>query len=446
LLVAVAVAVVSTGFINTNGNNNVFITVDALFLMTSSHHRRRAARPTTSSSSSSSSTTTTTASQNQHTTNNRGNAGGRFGRITDPSPSPESNTDHRIKTIKSPLLIFYGMVVGGDERRRGEGGRGRGGEGEGGANDKDNGLFSRIIQQKRRLFSQRQRKICRQQNQNQNHLDDDGVGIGYTPISVLSKTKTKTTPATATATATATSTSTSTSSSKRTNNSTRRTRPPPMIQVTDIQQYKDEVVDSKDSAIIVVRFYATWCKACKSIEGNYHRLGQEFPSDVVKFVEVPLMKDNAYLHKGLNIPSLPYAHIYYNNDCHNDDNELTSTTCTVSSSSSSFSASTNTLVEELKINKNQFSNFRRIIRSYANRECEVYYSTTSPSSPYNNNNNKDDVNNNNDNDVDEGIINVLSTSPHHHKSNDDDHNAKTTTTSKRNRNDLTADESFLSLL
>jgi thiol-disulfide isomerase/thioredoxin len=220
-----------------------------------------------------------------------------------------------------------------------------------------------------------------------------------------------------------------------------------MIQVTDIQQYKDEVVDSKDSAIIVVRFYATWCKACKSIEGNYHRLGQEFPSDVVKFVEVPLMKDNAYLHKGLNIPSLPYAHIYYNNDCHNDDNELTSTTCTVSSSSSSFSASTNTLVEELKINKNQFSNFRRIIRSYANRECEVYYSTT-PSSSSNNNNDDDGVNdnNNNDNDMDEGIINVLSTSPHHHKSNDDDHNAKTTTTSKRNRNDLTADESFLSLL
>ncbi|OEU07354.1 hypothetical protein FRACYDRAFT_213160 [Fragilariopsis cylindrus CCMP1102] len=224
-----------------------------------------------------------------------------------------------------------------------------------------------------------------------------------------------------------------------------------MIQVTDIQQYKDEVVDAKDSAIVVVRFYATWCKACKSIEGNYHRLGQEFPSDVVKFVEVPLTKDNAYLHKGLNIPSLPYAHIYYNNDCHNDDNKLTSTTCTVSSSSS-FSSSASTLVEELKINKNKFSNFRRIIRSYANRECEVYYSTT-PSSPSNNNNNDDDgVNNKNnkDNDMDEGIIKVLSTSPHHHKSNNDDNNAdgnaKTTSTSKRNRKDLTTDESFLSIL
>ena len=33
----------------------------------------------------------------------------------------------------------------------------------------------------------------------------------------------------------------------------------------------------------------------------------EFPS--VKFVEVPLTKENAYLHDGLGVPSLPFAQL-----------------------------------------------------------------------------------------------------------------------------------------
>ena len=123
LLLLVAVAVVSTGLINSD--NNVFITVDALFLMTSSHHRRQAP-PTTSTSLT---TTTTRASHHQrHATNKREH--GRFGRITDPSPSPESNTDHRIKTTKSSQLVLNRMVVGG--RREGEEGRGEGSSAKGG--------------------------------------------------------------------------------------------------------------------------------------------------------------------------------------------------------------------------------------------------------------------------------------------------------------------------
>ena len=105
-----------------------------------------------------------------------------------------------------------------------------------------------------------------------------------------------------------------------------------------------------------------WCKACKAIEDSYHRLPEDFPPSV-KFVEVPLTKENAYMHKGLGIQSLPFAHIYYNDD-HIDNN-----------STGLYSSSPCRLVDELKINKSKFSEFKRIIRSYVNKECDVYYAS-----------------------------------------------------------------------
>jgi len=137
----------------------------------------------------------------------------------------------------------------------------------------------------------------------------------------------------------------------------------PMLQITDIQQYKDEIVDSTDASLVVVRFYASWCKACKAIEGSYHRLPEEFPTGV-KFVEVPLTKENAYMHKGLGIPSLPFAHVYYNDDYIENNG-----------TGMSFSSPCR-LIEELKINKSKFSEFKRIIRSYVNKECDVYYASS----------------------------------------------------------------------
>jgi len=141
---------------------------------------------------------------------------------------------------------------------------------------------------------------------------------------------------------------------------TRFRRATPMQQITNIQQYKEEVVDSTDSSLVVVRFYAPWCKACKAIERSYHRLPLEFPSSV-KFVEVPLTKENAYLHKGLGIPSLPFAHVYYNDDHIENNGSGKTSPCR--------------LVDELKINKRKFSDFKRIIRSYVDKECDVHYSS-----------------------------------------------------------------------
>lgn len=59
-----------------------------------------------------------------------------------------------------------------------------------------------------------------------------------------------------------------------------------------------------------------------------------------------MTKGNAYLHEGLGVRSLPFAHIYEPDAG---------------------------LVEERKINKHVFSDFKRVLRTYVNGECEVTY-------------------------------------------------------------------------
>jgi thiol-disulfide isomerase/thioredoxin len=120
-----------------------------------------------------------------------------------------------------------------------------------------------------------------------------------------------------------------------------KSRTSPILQVTDIQQYKDEVAAVKDQ-MVCVRFYAPWCRACRAVESSFRRLPREFPG--VKFVECPVTKDNAYLHQGLGVPSLPFAHIY--------DPEAG-------------------LVEERKINKNVFGEFKDVLKTYVEGECPL---------------------------------------------------------------------------
>jgi thiol-disulfide isomerase/thioredoxin len=128
-----------------------------------------------------------------------------------------------------------------------------------------------------------------------------------------------------------------------------------MTEVKTMQQYKDQVVDEQD-AIVCVRFYAPWCRACKAVEAPYRQLAtrhssaSEFESDnnnmvqKVKFVQVPLTKENAYLHTGLGIPSLPYAHIYH---------------------------PVAGLVEERSINKKIFGEFKDALQTYVDGECVI---------------------------------------------------------------------------
>lgn len=115
------------------------------------------------------------------------------------------------------------------------------------------------------------------------------------------------------------------------------------IEVLTIQQYKAIVVDEPDR-MVCVKFYAPWCKACKAVEKSFRRLGKKYPD--MKFVEVPLTKDNAFLHEGLGIPALPFGHLY-----HPDAG----------------------LVEEQRIRRKLFPEFERTLQSYVNGQCDVEY-------------------------------------------------------------------------
>ena len=70
------------------------------------------------------------------------------------------------------------------------------------------------------------------------------------------------------------------------------------VQLIDtIQDYKKEVVDEQER-IVAVRFFAPWCKSCKAAHPHFKKLVSRH-SPNVKFVDVPLTKETAYIHEGL---------------------------------------------------------------------------------------------------------------------------------------------------
>lgn len=118
----------------------------------------------------------------------------------------------------------------------------------------------------------------------------------------------------------------------------------PTIELVDtIEDYKRVVVDEQDQ-IVVVRFFAPWCKSCKAAYPNFKKMMSKHTSSAVKFVEVPLTKDTAYIHEGLGVPSVPFGHIY-----HPDVG----------------------LVEEKKINRKVFEEFRNDLESYVRGSCDL---------------------------------------------------------------------------
>ena len=64
----------------------------------------------------------------------------------------------------------------------------------------------------------------------------------------------------------------------------------------------------------------------------------------INFLEVPVTNQNTNLHQGLEVPSLPYGHIYYPKSG---------------------------LVEELKISKKYFHNLVKLVRWYDKGECSI---------------------------------------------------------------------------
>ena len=64
----------------------------------------------------------------------------------------------------------------------------------------------------------------------------------------------------------------------------------------------------------------------------------------VKYVQVPLTKETAYIHEGLGVTSVPFAHVYHPEGG---------------------------LVEEKKINKRVFGEFAEVLGWYVKGACEL---------------------------------------------------------------------------
>lgn len=115
-----------------------------------------------------------------------------------------------------------------------------------------------------------------------------------------------------------------------------------VLHVSTLEEYKKVIGTNKDEKLIVVRFYAPWCKACKAIAPAFYRLASLYSNTL--FIDVPVTPENANLHQGLGVPSLPYAHIYHPNGG---------------------------LVEEMKISKKHFPNFARSLKFYVQGGCNI---------------------------------------------------------------------------
>lgn len=124
---------------------------------------------------------------------------------------------------------------------------------------------------------------------------------------------------------------------------TTKKNPYTTVQLVDtLEDYKRVVVDERDH-IVVVRFFAPWCKSCKAALPLFKKMAWDH-SPTVKFVEVPLTKETAYIHEGLGVPSVPFGHIYHP--------EVG-------------------LVEEMKINKKVFKGFRETLDDYVRGSCDL---------------------------------------------------------------------------
>lgn len=110
--------------------------------------------------------------------------------------------------------------------------------------------------------------------------------------------------------------------------------------VKTLDDYKKII--GKTDKLVVVRFYAPWCKACKAIAPAFYRLATKYPN--VLFVDVPVTPENANLHQGLGVSSLPFGHLY---------------------------DPTGGLVEEMKMSKRFFPAFARALKMYADGICDI---------------------------------------------------------------------------
>lgn len=133
-------------------------------------------------------------------------------------------------------------------------------------------------------------------------------------------------------------------------------------EVRTLKDYKRVVIDENEGKLVVVWFYSPWCRSCKGVSKGFQALSREYQKDV-KFVQVPVLSDNATLHQGLGIKSVPFVHLYH---------------------------PISGLVEERRLTRKYLPGFHRLLKDYRHGECSLEqlrlgnddrWSTNSPYEP-----------------------------------------------------------------
>jgi thiol-disulfide isomerase/thioredoxin len=113
----------------------------------------------------------------------------------------------------------------------------------------------------------------------------------------------------------------------------------------DFKDILDKNVASDDHQMVAVLWYAPWCRACKAVKPHIKILAKHHPN--TKFIQVPITEENTNLHQGLNVPSVPFMHLY------------------------DTSSSDTRLVEESKMMKNKVPSFRKALQDYETGYCSL---------------------------------------------------------------------------
>lgn len=114
--------------------------------------------------------------------------------------------------------------------------------------------------------------------------------------------------------------------------------------VRTLQDYKNALDQTGDDGkMMAVLWYSPWCKACRAVLPGIRTLAKRHPD--VQFVQVPVLAENANLHQGLDVPSVPFLHLYVPDDPR--------------------------LVEEKKMTRKRLSAFQRLLLDYERGSCSL---------------------------------------------------------------------------
>ena len=82
---------------------------------------------------------------------------------------------------------------------------------------------------------------------------------------------------------------------------------PGLTHLEDEAAYRAKLAQAEcESRVVCIKFYASWCRACKAMAPKYKRVADDWPE--IEFCEV-LFDTNKALCKGLGIKVLPYIEV-----------------------------------------------------------------------------------------------------------------------------------------